>query len=180
VSDPKCPPPSADWRNETQHERDDRNLAELLQELRVAGLGVQVLFGFLLALPFTVRFSRLGHAQRDLYVADIVLAAIATATLVGPVAYHRVVFRQHQKEHLVKTANVMALAGLAIVALAVTGAVLLVVSFVVPGTPAAVISVCVFLAFVVLWLAVPLVRRERGPSPDERPSGRILQRLARK
>jgi len=109
-----------------------------------------------------------------------VLAAIATATLVGPVAYHRVVFRQHQKEHLVKTANVMALAGLAIVALAVTGAVLLVVSFVVPGTPAAVISVCVFLAFVVLWLAVPLVRRERGPSPDERPSGRILQRLARK
>jgi uncharacterized membrane protein len=96
-----------------------------------------------------------------------VLAAIATATLVGPVAYHRVVFRQHQKEHLVKTANVMALAGLAIVALAVTGAVLLVVSFVVPGTPAAVISVCVFLAFVVLWLAVPLVRREREQEAEQ-------------
>jgi O-antigen/teichoic acid export membrane protein len=172
VSDPKCPSPSADWRNETQHERDDRNLAELLQELRVAGLGVQVLFGFLLALPFTVRFGRLSPAQRDLYVADIVLAAIATASLVGPVAYHRVVFRQHQKERLVKTANVMALAGLAIVAFAVSGAVLLVVSFVVPGTPTAVISLCVFLTFVVLWLAVPLARREREPSADDRSSGR--------
>lgn len=160
-------PPSGDSRHETRDERDDRNLAELLQELRVAGLGVQVLFGFLLGLPFTVRFSRLSSGQRDLYVADIVLAAFATATLVGPVAYHRLVFRQHQKERLVRTANALALGGLAIVALAVSGAVLLIVSYVVPGAPATVISVCVFLVFLILWFAVPLARRERQRPADD-------------
>jgi hypothetical protein len=83
------PARSADPRDETEAERDDRNLAELLQELRVAGLGVQVLFGFLLSLPFTNRFDRLSRGQRDLYLASLVLAAIATAMLLGPVAYHR-------------------------------------------------------------------------------------------
>jgi hypothetical protein len=63
-------------RNETQDERDDRNLMELLQELRVAGLGVQVLFGFLLSLPFTNRFVKLTHAQRGLFIADLILAAL--------------------------------------------------------------------------------------------------------
>ena len=160
---------SADWRYESPEERDDRNLAELLQELRVAGLGVQVLFGFLLGLPFTVRFVRLSHAQRNLYVADIVLTAVATALLVGPVAYHRLLFRRHQKEHLVKIANIMAICGLVIVALAVSGAVLLIVSYVVPGVPAVVISVCVFVAFAGLWLVLPLARRERRPPPDDAP-----------
>jgi Family of unknown function (DUF6328) len=68
-------------RDETEAERADRNLAELLQELRVAGLGVQVLFGFLLSLPFTNRFTKLSHGQRDLYLATPVLAAVATALL---------------------------------------------------------------------------------------------------
>src|SRR5205807_7417499 len=84
-------------RDETEAERDDRNLAELLQELRVAGLGVQVLFGFLLSLPFTSKFSKLGHGQRQLYIATLILAAVSTALLLGPVAYHRLVFRQRQK-----------------------------------------------------------------------------------
>src|SRR5271163_191782 len=101
-----------DPRNESEAERDDRNLAELLQELRVAGLGVQVLFGFLLSLPFTNRFTRLSHGQRELYLTSLVLAAVATALLGGPVAYHRLVFRRGQKERLVRTANVMALLGL--------------------------------------------------------------------
>jgi hypothetical protein len=155
-----------DSRDESQARRDDRNLAELLQELRVAGLGVQVLFGFLLALPFTMRFSHLSSAQRDLYVADIVLAAVATALLVGPVAYHRLVFRQQMKEHLVRIANAMAICGLVTVALAISGAVLLILSYVVPGSPAIVISALVFGVFVVLWLAVPLAAREqRSPPP---------------
>ncbi len=159
-----------DRRPESQEQRDDRNLAELLQELRVAGLGVQVLFGFLLGLPFTSRFARLSHFQRDLYVADIVLAAIATALLVGPVAYHRLVFRQHQKEHLVRIANVMAICGLGIVALAVSAAVLLVVSYVVPGAPAGVITGCVCVTFLGLWVVLPLARRERQPPPDDLPA----------
>jgi hypothetical protein len=151
-----------DWRGEPEAERYDRNLAELLQELRVSGLGVQVLFGFLLGLPFTLRFSRLSAAQRDLYVADLMLAAIATALLVGPVAYHRLVFRQHQKERVVRVANIMALCGLTTVALAISVAVLLIVSCVVPGLPAGLITAIVAGTFAALWLVVPLIRRERS------------------
>jgi len=125
----------------------------------VAGLGVQVLFGFMLSLPFTTRFVKLGPAQRDLYVASLLLAAISTALLVAPVAYHRLVFRQHQKERLVKDANVMALGGLAAVALAISGAVLLVVSYVDTGWPVVVISV-----FVVWPVRRPVVRAAARPA----------------
>src|SRR5579871_6762099 len=97
-------------------ERINRNRADLLQELRVAALGVQMLFGFLLALPFYARFSELGSSQRDLYRVSVLAAAAATALLISPVAYHRWVFRRHQKAKLVKLANVEALLGLAMVA----------------------------------------------------------------
>ena len=148
-----------DTRNESEAERDDRNLAELLQELRVAGLGVQVLFGFLLSLPFTTRFARLGQGQRDLYLASLLLAAVATALLLGPVAYHRLVFRRGQKESLVRAASVMAIAGLAAVGLAVASAVLLVTSYVATGLPAVLITAFVTCAFGTLWFAFPLARR---------------------
>src|SRR5438270_10396776 len=88
---------SQDPRDETEAERIDRNLAELLQELRVAGLGVQVLFGFLLAMPFTNIFASLDSEQHRLYVVDLLLASLATALLTAPVAYHRIVFRRHMK-----------------------------------------------------------------------------------
>jgi Family of unknown function (DUF6328) len=78
--------PSDDERHETEAERIDRNLTELLQELRIAGLGVQVLFGFLLSLPFTNKFSGLDRAQRDLYLIDIVVSVVATGLLTAPVA----------------------------------------------------------------------------------------------
>src|SRR5947207_12901201 len=111
---------SPDPRDESEEERADRNLLELLQELRVAGLGVQVLFGFMLSLPFTTRFAKLSQPQRELYLASLLLAAISTALLLGPVAYHRLVFRRHQEEVLVKDANIMALSGLAAVGLAIS------------------------------------------------------------
>ena len=101
-----------DSRQETGEQRDDRNLGELIQELRVAGLGVQVLFGFLLSLPFTARFDQLSTGQRDLYLATVILAAVATILLVGPVAYHRLVFRRGMKERLVRFANLLAILGL--------------------------------------------------------------------
>ena len=148
-----------DPRDESEAQRADRNLGELLQELRVAGLGVQVLFGFLLSLPFTNRFTRLSPGQHDLYLACLVLAAVATALLLGPVAYHRLVFRRGQKESLVRAASVMAIAGLATVGLAVSAAVLLVTGYVASGLTAAVISVLVFLVFGLLWFAYPLTRR---------------------
>ena len=148
-----------DQRDETEAERDDRNLAELLQELRVAGLGVQVLFGFLLSLPFTSRFTRLSPGQRDLYLATLVLAAVATALLLGPVAYHRLVFRRGQKEGLVRAASAMAIAGLIAVGLAVSAAVLLVTGYVASALPAALITALVTCVFGGLWFAFPLARR---------------------
>ena len=148
-----------DPRDESEEQRDDRNLAELLQELRISGLGVQVLFGFLLSLPFTVRFARLSQDQRDLYLASLVLCAVATALLLGPVAYHRLVFRRSQKEPLVRAASMMATLGLAAVGLAITTAVLLASSVVATGLPAWVISVLVLLLFGGLWFAFPLTRR---------------------
>ena len=153
------PADASDPRDESVEERDDRNLGELLQELRVAGLGVQVLFGFLLSLPFTNRFDRLSQGQRELYLGTLVLAAIATALLLGPVAYHRLVFRRGQKERLVRAANVMAVAGLAAVGLAVSAAVLLVTGYVTSALPAALITAFVTCMFGLLWFAFPLAHR---------------------
>jgi Family of unknown function (DUF6328) len=148
-----------DPRDESAAERDDRNLAELLQELRVAGLGVQVLFGFLLSLPFTTRFTRLTHGERGLYLTSLVLAALATALLVGPVAYHRLVFRRGQKEGLIRFANLMAILGLAAVGLAVSAAVLLVAGYVEGPVTGAVVTAVVFAAIAGLWFVFPLARR---------------------
>jgi hypothetical protein len=150
---------SRDPRDESEAQRDDRNLAELLQELRISGLGVQVLFGFLLSLPFTARFAKLSQGQRDLYLASLVLSAVATALLLGPVAYHRIVFRRRQKEPLVRAASVMATLGLAAVGLAICAAVLLATTTVATGLPAGLITVFVFVLFAGLWFAFPLTRR---------------------
>src|ERR1700761_2279261 len=151
--------PAKDERDETQAERDDRNLIELLQELRGAGLGVQVLFGFLLSLPFTSQFKQLDGSDRDLYLACLILAAVSTALLLGPVAYHRLVFRQGEKERLVKAANVMAILGLITVGLSISASVLLVAGFVVGYGTGAVIAGLVLVMFGLLWFAFPLVRR---------------------
>ena len=152
-------PAAKDPRQESPAERDDRNLAELLQELRVAGLGVQVLFGFLLSLPFTTVFHQLSGGERDLYLGCLILAAVATALLLGPVAYHRLVFRQGEKENLVRAANIMAILGLITVGLAVSASVLLVTAFVAGYGTGSVIAVLVLAMFGLLWFAYPLARR---------------------
>jgi Family of unknown function (DUF6328) len=146
-------------RRETTEERDDRNLLELLQELRVAGLGVQVLFGFLLAIPFTNKFSQLSPDQHDLYVTTLLLAALAAMLLLAPVAFHRILFRQQQKEFLVRSANVLAILGLVTVALAVSATVALVLSYVMPGVLTVVITTVMLVLFAGLWFAFPLSRR---------------------
>jgi hypothetical protein len=125
----------------------------------VASIGVQVLFGFLLSLPFTNRFGVLDTDQRRLYVADLVMAALATAILIAPVSYHRLVFRQHKKRAVLRFANAMALAGLAAVALAVTGSVLLVVSVVYGGLLVPFIAAGSAAVFVALWFVAPLFGR---------------------
>jgi len=156
---------------ETEAQRDDRNVMELLNELRVVGIGVQVLFGFLLALPFANRFTKLYTAQRGVYLTTVTLAALSTALLVAPVAYHRLLFRRHKKESLVRVTNVLAIAGLVTVGLAVSCAVLLVVSFVAPGAPAIVITAIVVCAFAGLWFALPLSRRDHDDHEDRSGQG---------
>ena len=150
---------SQDPRQESVAERADRNIAELVQELRVVGLGVQVLFGFLLSLPFTMRFTKLNGAQRDLYLTSLVLAAVATTLLIGPVAYHRLVFRQGKKEQLVRFANMLAILGLAAVAGAVLIAVLFVMDFVAGAVAAGLVTAVLAGMLVVLWFVVPLTQR---------------------
>jgi len=153
----------SDPRPESVAERDDRNLAELIQELRVVGLGVQVLFAFLLSLPFTVRFAQLNDAQRDLYLASLVLAAGAITLLIGPAAYHRLVFRRGKKEPLVRFANVLAILGLASVAASVLAAVLLLTWYVAGALAGALITAVIGVMVSSLWFAVPLVRRYDRP-----------------
>ncbi|HEX7160372.1 MAG TPA: DUF6328 family protein [Trebonia sp.] len=149
----------ADPRQETAEQRNDRNLGELVQELRVAGLGVQVLFGFLLSLPFSNRFGQLSDAQSDLYLTCVILSAVATILLVGPVAYHRLVFRRGMKEELVRFANLLAILGLTAVGGAVLAAVLLVTWFVAGAVAGALITAVIGVMVGGLWFGVPLVSR---------------------
>src|SRR3954453_8324281 len=98
-------PGGAPGREETPHERVDRNLTELLGELRVALPGVQVLFGFLLVVPFNQRFTGVTDFQEKVYFATLLCPAAASALLIAPSAHHRIAFRHQDKEHIVLVAN---------------------------------------------------------------------------
>ena len=153
-------PSSAQARpGESETERNNRNLSDLLQELRVAGLGVQVLFGFLLSLPFTMRFKQLDALERALYRVSLLSAALAIALLVSPVAYHRWVFRRHEKGRLLRYANTQAIVGLGMVALAVCVAIWMVLLFVGLNWPTALLAAVVTGCFVALWFVFPIADR---------------------
>jgi hypothetical protein len=146
-------------RDETEEERLDRNLGELLQELRVALPGVQVLFAFLLAVPFQQNFTKISEFEKNVYFATLLLTALAAALLIAPSAYHRLTFRYQQKHRLVFVSNRLAIAGLATLALAMTCAIMLITDLLF-GTAATIITVAVALAmFIVLWAVLPLKRR---------------------
>ena len=148
-------------RNETEAEQLDRNYGELLQELRVAQVGVQILFASLLTVVFNQRFTTISSLQRGTYVVALLAAACSVALLVGPVAFHRIVFRHSQKDDLVRVSHRMALGGLACLAVAIVAAVLFVLEEVLGRTPAFWYSAGVAAVFVVLWLVVPVVSRTR-------------------
>ena len=115
---------------ETEKQRWQRNFADLLQELRVAQTGVQILFAFLLTLPFSTGFTRTSDFQRDVYIVALLAAAAATAMIISPVAFHRALFRQGRKPELVRFAHRMATGGLAFMLVAMVSAVLLITDFV--------------------------------------------------
>jgi hypothetical protein len=154
---------TASGRPETEEERADRNLSDLLQELRVALPGVQVLFAFLLTVPFTQRFDDLSDFDEKLYYGVLISVALATILLVAPTAGHRILFRRQQKEYLVTVANNLSLAGLLLLAIAMCGAIALISDFIF-GTTTAVISACVMAAaFFGFWYMGPIVRRQKLP-----------------
>lgn len=154
-------PASPPGRDETAEQRADRNLTELLGELRVALPGVQVLFAFLLIVPFNQRFADVTTFQRDLYLATLICTALASALLIAPSMNHRIEFRHGDKEHLVKVANRLTIAGLTLVALAMTGVVALLTDFVFGTTTMVVTTVGLGLAFALLWYFLPLRRRRK-------------------
>ena len=155
-------------RDESEEERLDRNLGELLQELRVALPGVQVLFAFLLAVPFQQNFTKITEFQKDVYFATLLLTALSAALLISPSAYHRLTFRLQQKGHLVFLANRFTIAGLACLALAMTGAIVLITDVLFGTTATIVTGAAALFVFVLFWYALPLKRRfssEEEPDP---------------
>ncbi|HNC15462.1 MAG TPA: DUF6328 family protein, partial [Solirubrobacterales bacterium] len=138
-------------RDEENWQRLDRNLDELLQELRIALPGVQVLFAFLLAVPFQQRFGDVTDFQQSVYFATLMLTGASTFLLIAPTAFHRVTFRQQQKERLVRLANRLAIAGLGCLGLAVIGAVTLVTDFLYGAAPTALAAGAFLVIATVLW-----------------------------
>jgi uncharacterized protein DUF6328 len=148
-------------REESEGERLDRNLGELLQELRVALPGVQVLFAFLLAVPFQQRFSTVDAFQRDVYFVTLIAAAVATAFLIAPSAYHRIAFQTHDKPRIIKVGTVQFVCGLVALAVAMNGAVLLVTDIIFKAPTVIVTVAAIGLLFAWLWFGIGLWRRMR-------------------
>jgi hypothetical protein len=146
-------------RHETETERVDRNLGELLQELRVALPGVQVLFAFLLTIPFNQRFALLTTAQERIYLATLLSTAISAALLMAPTAYHRINFRKQQKGRLVFVANRLAIVGMGFLALSMTGVILLVTDFLFSTAVTVTCTSLSALMFATFWYGLPLRRR---------------------
>jgi hypothetical protein len=148
-----------DWeRNESEKERLDRNLEELLQGLRVAITGVQVLFAFLLVLPFQSGFPEVTNFQEKVYFGTLICVALASALLIAPSARHRLRFRKDDKAYVVFTSNWLTIAGLAFLALGMVGAILLVSDYLFGTATTVIATLVVGLALLWTWFASPLMR----------------------
>ena len=145
---------------ETESERADRNFNDILQELRVAQTGVQVLTGFLLTVPFSQRFADLDSVQRDAYLVVVSSSILAAGLLIAPVAFHRVLFGRHEKEWLVEAANISARAGLTALGVTMSGVMFLVFDVVLGRTASIIATSATVVVLAVLWLAIPLVGAE--------------------
>jgi hypothetical protein len=145
-------------RDETPAERLDRNLEDLLQELRVILPGVQVMFAFLLVVPFNQRFGEVTAFERDLYLATLLCTAASAACLIAPSIQHRIAFRTQDKENLIMRANQLVIVGGALLAVAMTGAIWLVTGYLFGDAVTGAAVVIVAVVFATLWFGVPLLR----------------------
>jgi cation transport ATPase len=147
--------------DESREEQRERELIELLNELRVALPGVQVLFAFLLTIPFTGRFESLTPFQRDVYFGTLCAAIASTAFLMAPTAYHRLRWRRYDKERMLQIANRTAIAGLTALALSICGAAYLIADLTF-GTLGAIVTVVATASLLAaLWFMLPLTREIR-------------------
>jgi hypothetical protein len=160
--DPSSLVRSAESRGETPDQVLDRNLAELMQELRVAFTGVQILFAFLLSLAFTQRFDRLDDFDVAVYTVTLLSTGLATMLLIAPVSFHRLVFRRRQKAALVLIADRLLIVGLALLAPAICGALLLILDVVLGRWQAVLGSSVTALVGLLTWYALPLAVRRSG------------------
>ena len=152
---------------ETKGERLDRELIELLQELRVVIPGVQVLLAFLLTAPFQQRFAQLSGSMRNAFFGSIACATLATAFLIAPSAHHRLRWRAGEKERLVRVGNRMAIVGTVFLAAAIVLALYVITDVLFTTDLAVLTALAALVLFGVLWYVVPMVGR--SPSPEERP-----------
>jgi len=151
---------------ESEQQRRNRELIELLNELRVALPGVQVLFAFLLAVPFANGFPKLGKLDRDIFFAAFITTALSTVFLIAPSSYHRLRWRDHDKERMLRTSNVLTIVGLALLAVSITCVVFVITDFLFHRAWAAVFTALIVVAFLVLWYGLPfaaLLRDRRRP-----------------
>ena len=160
---------AANSRGETMDQLLDRNLAELLQELRVAFTGVQILFAFLLTLAFTQRFQELDEFDLAVYVTALMCTALATMVLIAPVSFHRLVFRRRQKAALVVVADRLLIVGLALLIPAISSSVLLILDVVLGRWQAVVGCSLTVLVGLLTWYALPLAIRYAGNGDTARP-----------
>lgn len=168
MTGPVAPPPRY-RRDETEAHQLDRNWAELVQELRVIGTGVQVLFAFLLGIAFQTRFAQTTSFERAIYLTTLLLSALSAALMIAPVAFHRLVFRTRFKDELVTVTNGFAITGLIVLSLAMSGAVLLVADWVEGTATGVVCGAATFTVLLVAWFAVPL-RLRRLETEGEYPA----------
>jgi SNF family Na+-dependent transporter len=148
-----------DGDGESHRERVNREFIELLNELRIALPGVQVLFAFLLTVPFSQQFNKTSEFQRDVYFVTLLLAGLSSVLLITPSAQHRWLFRRHDKEQLLKRSNRYALVGILCLAVAFCAAVLLVADFIFDRTTAIVATSLLAAVFLYLWVGLPVRRR---------------------
>ncbi len=145
---------------EDEPQRLARNINDLLQELRVALAGVQILFGFLLSIVFTDTYRRASNVQRGAHLVAVAFALIAMALMTAPAAWHRLLFRQRQRPEILRVSNGFAIAGLASLAMAMSATIFLLADVVLGGWPAILACALTIAGFGVLWFILPLRQRE--------------------
>jgi Flp pilus assembly protein TadB len=151
-------------RDETPKERHDRELIELLNELRVALPGVQVLFAFLLAVPFATGWRRVTEFQKDVFFIAFIATGVSSALLIAPSAYHRLNWRKEDKGEIVEAGNRLTIAGLFALAVSICAVVLLVADYIFDKTTAIATTAAIGGVLALLWIVLPLVRRRRNDS----------------